>query len=242
MDEWSRISLFDSYAQGQSEIGAYTIPKGKTGYVLSIELDVDSSKPLDIMFFKRENSNDTTAPYTGVIRAIEHFQAVTNEITINPKSTIGKFPEYTDIGFLATASGGGTQGAIDVDFEILLIDNDLIEYEGGDNMALGIIILIPIFIIGLLLAISFFLDSEKYWALKLGLMMLSFVFVFQTYQLSTIIISEYIGGSVLINTIADHTFIFALVFGAIISIFMIHFIKDIFDMFGSKKHKTGEYE
>ena len=111
-----------------------------------------------------------------------------------------------------------------------------------DNMAFSMIIIIPLFIAIFLLIVSWMLEAEKYWALKLGLIMLGFVFIFQAYQMSSLVISEFFVSDNITNAIADSTWIYGMSFVIIISVFLITFIYDIFMIFDSKKHKTGDYE
>ncbi len=110
-----------------------------------------------------------------------------------------------------------------------------------DNMALGMLVFIPLFIAMFLLIVSWMLDSEKYWALKLGMILLGFVFIFQAYWFNNLIISEFFASSNITNAIGDATWIYGMTFVSIFFIFLITFIYDIFMLFSDKKHKTGEY-
>lgn len=110
-----------------------------------------------------------------------------------------------------------------------------------DLMGTGIIIFIPLFITLVLLAISWMLNTEKHWPLKLFLMLVSLVFIFQAYQYSALVVSEFYGTNSIINAIGDSTWIFGLIVVAIYSVFLISFIRDIFEMFDEKKRKTGDY-
>ncbi len=111
-----------------------------------------------------------------------------------------------------------------------------------DNMIFGMLIAIPLFIALFLLVISWMLDPEKYWAMKFGMVMLGFIFIFQSYQYSHIVINEFFTSTNLTNAIGDSTRILGYVFGFIMLVFGITFIYDIFMMFDKKKHKTGEYD
>ncbi len=111
-----------------------------------------------------------------------------------------------------------------------------------DNMIFGMLVVIPLFIALFLLIVSWMLNPEKYWALKLGLILLGFVFIFQAYHYSTVVIIEFFNSPNLINTIGDSTWIYGMSFVALFFIFLITFIYDIFMMFSNKRHKTGEYE
>ena len=113
--------------------------------------------------------------------------------------------------------------------------------QAGD-MALGMVTFIPLFISALLFWMSVVLPSEEWWAMKIGLMLVSFIFIFQSYQYSVIIITDFYGGSTsLIDSIGQNTQIFTYVYVTIVSVFLIWFIKEIFMMF-SKKKEAGKYE
>jgi len=110
-----------------------------------------------------------------------------------------------------------------------------------DNMALGMVVFIPLFIAGFFLVVSWMLDSKKYWALKFAMIMLGFVFIFQAYWMNNLVISEFFTSSNITNAIGDATWIYGMTFVAVFMIFLITFIYDVFMLFSSKKHKTGEY-
>ncbi len=109
-----------------------------------------------------------------------------------------------------------------------------------DNMALGMLIFIPLFIAGFLLVVSWMLDPEKYWAMKLGLILAGFVFVFQAYHFNNLVISEFFGSTNITNAIGDATWIYGMFFVSLFFIFLITFIYDIFMLFSNRKHKTGD--
>lgn len=111
-----------------------------------------------------------------------------------------------------------------------------------DNMTLGMVVFIPLFIALFLLVVSWMLDPEKYWALKLGMILLGFVFIFQAYWFNNLVISEFFTSTNITNAIGDATWIYGMSFVGIFFIFLITFIYDIFMLFHNKKHKTGEYD
>ena len=119
-DTWATLPLITAnFGAGQSLIGCYTVPAGKTAYILSSMITVDSNKTANLHFFKRENADDVTTPFSGVMRLQNLYTGVTgvHEIT---HLTNESFPEKTDIGFLASA---GAASDVSVEFELLLIDN-----------------------------------------------------------------------------------------------------------------------
>lgn len=119
--DWATIEL-NGFAKSQSEIGAYTIPSGYTGYLLGAFGFVDSTKTTELMFFKREGILDTSSPYDAMRLVFEERVEGAN-FEINLKSPIKLNSDSTgcDIGFLAKVDTGTAD--VEVDFEILLIQD-----------------------------------------------------------------------------------------------------------------------
>ena len=120
---WSRLNLVDGgFGVGQSEIGVYTIPKGYNCWLLKKVISVDSVKSANIYFFQRQNITNNVAPYDAM-RLVEKHIGVTGVEEINSRSAITKFPELTDVGFMAETSTG--TASISVEFELVCLDNVL---------------------------------------------------------------------------------------------------------------------
>lgn len=117
-EDWATIDS-TTFARGQSEIGAYTIPLGKTGYILSINMNTDSTKTATLLFFQRQNILETSAPYTAMREVID-LSSLEGANTYAPNIPIGPFPALTDVGLMGKFNAGS--GTMDVDFEILLQD------------------------------------------------------------------------------------------------------------------------
>lgn len=109
------------FSMGQTQTGAFTIPAGKTGYVLSLGAYVDSGKSASLLFFQRSNIDDVTTPFTGIMRLVEEYNGITGALSPALPAPLGPYPEKTDIGFLGKVSA--TTGAISVNFSVLLVDN-----------------------------------------------------------------------------------------------------------------------
>lgn len=122
---WGTIGTIEGtttgFGIGQSQIGAYTIPNGYTGYLLSKTITVESTKPTSIYFFKRENSDDVTSPYNGVMRLFEQNDGIVNPFNINLKAPLQVLKEKTDVGFFAKLSTG--TGSVSTEFQLLLEAN-----------------------------------------------------------------------------------------------------------------------
>ena len=106
------------FERGQSQVGSYSVPLGKTAYVHEYVLTTDSSKAVDFIFLQRQGILETSAPYQAMRTVIE-------EVGIQghfPGSFLGgqSFPELTDVGFMVKAASAAV---VTADFEILLVDN-----------------------------------------------------------------------------------------------------------------------
>lgn len=106
--------------EGQSQFGGWTVPVGKTAYLISFHLEVDSAKPADIRVFMRRDIDDTVAPL-GSKRILLYFDGVVGEPAFLPKSPSIAFSGKTDIW--AEAEGSGANTEVSVDFEFLIVDD-----------------------------------------------------------------------------------------------------------------------
>jgi len=89
---------------GQTQHAAYSIPADKRGYILSVHVSVDSTKPADLRIFTRENFNDVVAPFSA--KRIQHsWDGITGEVGHDPKSPDIELAALTDIWI--EARGGG---------------------------------------------------------------------------------------------------------------------------------------
>lgn len=115
---WATIDLVNGFPFGQTLIAVYTIPAGKTGYLLNKQITLESTKPVDIALFQRQNIDNVTAPY-GTMRILKYYIGQEGEIVVDDEVPI-KIPEKTDIGFMGRVS---TSGTASISFEIVLEDN-----------------------------------------------------------------------------------------------------------------------
>ena len=116
---WATIVLTaSSFAAGQTEIGAYTVPAGYTGYLLSKHVSIESTKIPNILWFRRENADDVAAPYDSM-RLFERHNGSTAEITYQPPAPTIVLPAKTDIGAMGYVATGSA--AVSIEFQILLV-------------------------------------------------------------------------------------------------------------------------
>ena len=115
-EDWLTIHK-PNVGRGQSQIGLFTIPLGKTGYVFSYLLTTDSNKAVDFLFFRREGILDTAAPYQARRTIVEEIGVQGH---LNGSFEGGqRFTELTDIGWMVKAAASAEAT---VDFEIALVD------------------------------------------------------------------------------------------------------------------------
>lgn len=119
---WAQIKEIGTSGQavGQSLIGCYTVPAGKTAYILSSTFSVASGKTPTLYFFARTNADETAAPYSGTMRLKNYYAGVVGGTTEIEHSTYESYSALTDIGFFAVGSNGDE---ISAEFELLLVDN-----------------------------------------------------------------------------------------------------------------------
>jgi len=121
---WASI-LFSDIAHGKTQIGAYTIPKGETGYLDSINVHTETNKDkaVNVFAFKREGANIITPPYSAM-KAFTEIIGVDGSVRVEKKTWQSGFPAYTDLGFLALKTTAGTANC-SIDTQLLLVKDDL---------------------------------------------------------------------------------------------------------------------
>ena len=117
-EDWATISSTD-FPRGQSQIGVYSIPTGKIGYIKEVFGTVDSNKTLNIAFFQRKNILETAPPYTPM-RLITEMKGISGPFSFLITTPVNGFTGPCDIGFMAKTGTGN--GDLTVDFEILMKD------------------------------------------------------------------------------------------------------------------------
>lgn len=119
-DVWSQMGV-TPFPSGQSQIGAYTVPVGKTGYLIGKVVFVDTVKAADIYFFQRQNADDVTTPFTGTMRLVEREVGVQGGFDHHFSVPKTPFIGPCDVGFMGVVSAGTAD--VSVEFELLLVDN-----------------------------------------------------------------------------------------------------------------------
>jgi len=105
--------------EGQTQYGGYTIPTGKTGYLLGVLFTVDASKAADLRMYMRAAFNDFTTAFAPKLLK-NYWDGIAGVFQFVPRSPI-TIAALTDVWF--EAQGGGAITEVSVDFEILLVDD-----------------------------------------------------------------------------------------------------------------------
>ena len=118
-EDWLTIDDTEGLGRALSEVGCFTVPLGKVGFIPSILVSVDSTKVADVLLFSRQNAIQESPPYSSVTMLGE-LSSISGAETVLPWAPFGPFPPLTDIGILAKISVGSAE--LDVHFEVILID------------------------------------------------------------------------------------------------------------------------
>tara|TARA_R110000772_G_scaffold268452_1_gene395560 strand:+ start:6578 stop:7618 length:1041 start_codon:yes stop_codon:yes gene_type:complete len=114
--EWAQITATD-FAHSQTQICAYSVPLGYTGFIEDYRITADGTKTIDVALFQRQNILETAPPYTAM-RLLEEFRGISGEFEHNGHIPFGPFPALTDIGMFAK---GASTPNVACDMEIILI-------------------------------------------------------------------------------------------------------------------------
>ena len=117
---WQTLISNSSFGLAQSEIAVYTIPKGYTGYILSKNVTIESTKTANIFLFVREDADVVTAPFSPMrVKELErNLAAFTSR---QPTAPLLKIIGPADVGFIAQSTS--TTTSLSIEFEILLVED-----------------------------------------------------------------------------------------------------------------------
>lgn len=105
---------------GQTQLGIYTIPAGKTGYLKEIFWAVEGTKSVTLRLFQYQNADDVTTSFSGAKRLIKNLPSLEGEGML-PFTTLTQLPAETDVWLEAQTSSGTS--AIAAGFELILVDD-----------------------------------------------------------------------------------------------------------------------
>ena len=105
---------------GQTTMTQYTIPTGKTGYLLSWGGSVDSAKPASFQIFQRTDADDTSVPVASR-RLVDQIFGVPEGPFRVQLDSYPQFAARTDVWMMAKADSATT--SVSGTFCLLLIDD-----------------------------------------------------------------------------------------------------------------------
>lgn len=107
-------------AKGQSQMGIYTIPAGKTGYLVSTQFNVSATISTTVSLYKRENADDVVSPFSSKRLLVQNdeLRGVDDRELIVPVKLSAK----TDIWATCLAVSGTP--AATVEFDIIMKDDN----------------------------------------------------------------------------------------------------------------------
>ena len=116
-EPWALIRTEAGLGFGSTEIGVLSIPTGYKGYLMDMHTDVEGTKVVDVVGFKRDRADIVTTPFSPMTvffikRGLEgeHFVSGAPLIEITGPA---------DIGFMAKQSGGVSK--VEIEFTILCV-------------------------------------------------------------------------------------------------------------------------
>lgn len=117
---WGNILAIAPFA-AVGEIGVTTIPAGERAYLISKHINVESGKIANIYVLSRENTNDTTPPFTGVRQMVERDIGISGSTSVVFEELKGPFYGPCDIGFMANVPSNTAN--IAVEMAMLLVED-----------------------------------------------------------------------------------------------------------------------
>ncbi len=108
---------------GQTLLGRYSVPAGKTAYLYTSQIIVGSGATTNrasVTGFQVPNADDTTQPYAGAKRIFYEANNIELVETYHPEMPI-TFTEKTDIWYQAEVDTNNTE--VSVRFNLVLVDN-----------------------------------------------------------------------------------------------------------------------
>lgn len=105
--------------EGQSTTTHYTVPAGKTAYILRASITMQTGKEVHVHLNIRENADDITVPFSS-IRLVHHWEGL--DVPVQEKFDANhKFLEKTDVWFAGSVTTG--TAIIQANYDMLLVDN-----------------------------------------------------------------------------------------------------------------------
>jgi hypothetical protein len=117
----------------------------------------------------------------------------------------------------------------------------IVKYDtGGNDMVLGVLVLSPILLAFLFMFIGYSLN-EEHSVLKIFLMLLSILLIFTSWHFGVIAVGELYAMNDLVDAIGSTTYWLGIVFGVIVTYFIIQMLIALFEYIRTSKQKRFEY-
>ncbi len=107
------------YGTGRTQLGIYTVPAGKTLYLVSLYININSTKTADIGIWTCSNIDNITPPVSARLLLI-HLNGIT-DYREKVLTSYFPIPEKTDIWFRGKINASTSE--LEVEMEYLLVDN-----------------------------------------------------------------------------------------------------------------------
>jgi hypothetical protein len=117
-DTWATLAA-TPFPAGESSIGVYTVPKGKTAYIIAKNIFVDSTKSVDIYTFVREGADVVSGPRSA-IKLIEKEIGVSGGLAVQFSGAMRSIPEMSDVGFMGVV--GSSTAPVSCEMQLLIVD------------------------------------------------------------------------------------------------------------------------
>lgn len=118
---WATIKN-DIFDMAQTQIGCYTVPDRRIGYIASVFLHVDSNQSIDILFMQRPNADDVATPFSGALRTFLYLVGLKGSTTLKPRTPVGPFVGPCDL--ISFGKVGAATAAVSIDFEVMQVQSE----------------------------------------------------------------------------------------------------------------------
>lgn len=104
---------------GRSSQSQFTVPNGKTGYILRVAISMDTGKSVNVNIHNRQGADIVVAPFKPNLH-LHHWDGISTPVNERLLAN-HRLPQKTDVWFDAVVPA--TAASVDVDYDILLVDN-----------------------------------------------------------------------------------------------------------------------
>lgn len=110
----------EAWDLGQTQLGRYCVPAGKTAFLTNVEFGIESGKGADIFIYQRQDADTVAAPFTGR-RLVKSIDGLNGEGSLTFDGPL-VFPAKTDI-ITKCRLTSGVNGRIHISYDIFVGDS-----------------------------------------------------------------------------------------------------------------------